>query len=390
MEFAWAESQIAYRQKLVDLKEREIPSDWWENYAAHGPANPKLMQFARSFNPKLAAEDLVVPHWPVEYGGRNADAWDHIIMSEEMWSDGEPRSSLYMGTNWAGPAIMRFGTEAQKRDHLLPLAQGKVLWCQGFSEPSAGTDLAALSTRAERTATGYRLNGSKIWTSYAANADICFLLAKMDDAGKSKGAVTVFLVPLWDETGKARPPGLEIRPILGIHHDDDFNEVFLTDLELPENARLGGEGMGWEIVQAVIHNERIGAARYEHARRALNNAVAHLKQRGKFKGAIRQAAARAFAACEAARWLTYLVIDGRVKGRGADNTTYIARYAMILCNHAVSNFISENMPDLLIDGVDGRSLQFWSSAISSGMAAGAAEVQLNMISGRHLGLPRGV
>jgi len=389
MEFGWSRSQDAYRQKLVDIKERELPDDWWDTYAAHGPAYPKLMEFARGFNRKLAAEDLVVPHWPKEYGGRDADAWEHIIMSEEMWSHGEPRSSLYMGTNWAGPAIMQFGTEEQKREHLLPLARGEVLWCQGFSEPSAGTDLAAMSTRATRVPGGYRLNGSKVWTSYSANADICFLLAKIDDAGKSKGAVTCFLMPLWDKTGKARPPGLEIRSILGFHHHDDFNEVFMTDLELPESARLGEEGKGWEIVQSIIHNERIGAARYEAARRALDHAVMRLKERGKFRGGIRAEAARALAACESARLLTYLVIDGREKQRGPDNSTYIARYAIIMADHAVANFISTHLPDLLTEPLDGKLRQFWAIAIISGVAAGAAEVQLNMISGRHLGLPRG-
>lgn len=382
MEFGWTEAQKAYRQQLVDVLERELPEDWWENYAFDGPCHPKLMEFARGFNLKLAAEGLVVPHWPERYGGRDAEPWEHIITSEEMWSNGEPRSSLYMGTNWAGPAIMVFGTEEQKREHLLTLARGEVLWCQGFSEPSAGTDLAAMSTRATRTETGYRLNGSKVWTSYAKHADICFMLAKIDDAGKSKGAVTCFLLPL-------DTPGVQVRSITGIHMEDDLNEVFLTDVDLPESARLGGEGKGWEIVTAIIHNERIGAARYEYARRALDRAVMHVKQRGQFHGAVKGEAARALAACESARMLTYLVIDGRVKDREPGADTFIARYAIVMADHAVANFITSHLPDLLVEPGDGMFRAFFGCAIVSGVAAGAAEVQLNMISGRYLGLPRG-
>lgn len=382
MEFGWTSSQDAYRKQLTDILERELPSDWWENIAFDGPCHPELMEFARGFNRKLATEGLVVPHWPERYGGRDAEPWEHIITSEEMWSAGEPRSSLYMGTNWAGPAIMRFGTEEQKREHLLPLSRGEVLWCQGFSEPSAGTDLAALSTRATRTETGYRLNGSKVWTSYAKNADICFLLAKVDAAGTSKGAVTCFLLPL-------NTPGVQVRSIVGVHTKDDFNEVFLTDVDLPERARLGQEGRGWEIVTAIIHNERVGAARYEYARRTLDRAVMHLKQRGQFHGAVKEEAGRALAACESARMLTYLVIDGRAKEREAGPDTFIARYAMIMSDHAVANFISSQLPDLLADPGDGMLRAFFGVAITSGVAAGAAEVQLNMISGRYLGLPRG-
>jgi alkylation response protein AidB-like acyl-CoA dehydrogenase len=227
------------------------------------------------------------------------------------------------------------------------------------------------------------LNGSKVWTSYAKHADICFMLAKIDDAGNSKGAVTCFLLPL--DTA-----GVEVRSIHGIHMEDDLNEVFLTDVDLPDSARLGGEGKGWEIVTAIIHNERVGAARYEYSRRALNRAVGYLKERGQFHGAVKGEAARALAACESARMLTYLVIDGRAKGRDAGADTFIARYAMVMADHSVINFISSQLPDLLTDPGDGMFRAFFGCAITSGVAAGAAEVQLNMISGRYLGLPRGV
>ena len=380
MEFAWNESEEAYRAELHAVL-ATLPTDWWEAYAPHGPSSPRLMEHARGFNARLAERDLIVRHWPKEYGGCDASAWQQIIISEEMWSIGEPRSSLYLGTNWAGPAIMKFGTEAQKQRWLNAIAAGELLWCQGFSEPEAGTDLGNMKTRAEPDGDGYVVNGSKIWTSYAARADIMFLLARV--GGKGKGGVSCFLVPM-------DTPGIEARPVPGVHSSHDFHEIFFTDARLPADALLGEEGNGWKIVQAIIHYERIGAGRYEKAARALAHIVDVLKARGDFDDpVVRADCAAALAAVEAARLQTYLVIDGRAKDSEPGAETYLARWAMIQADHAVADLTSTYLPDRLVDGADGHLRAQFNSAITAGIAAGAAEVQLNMISGRHLGLPRG-
>lgn len=386
MDLAWDGTDDAYRAELKAVIARNLPADWWENYAPHGPASPRIMENARQFNAALAAEDLVVRHWPREYGGQDAGAWKQIVISEEMWSLGEPRSSLYLGANWAGPAIMKFGTEQQKQKWLRAIAEAKYLWCQGFSEPEAGTDLGNMKTRADPfddpvLGPGYRINGSKVWTSYAARADVMFLLARV--GGKGKGGVSCFLVP-------TDTPGMEIRPIRGVHSDWDFHEVFFTDAFVPAEALLGEEGNGWAIVQTIIHYERIGAARYEKASRSLDHLVSVLMERGLWDDPLCRAdCAAAKALTEAARLLTYRVIDGRAKDRDPGAETYLARYAMIEADHAVANISSTWLPDLLNDGVDGHARSQFNSAITAGIAAGAAEVQLNMVSGRHLGLPRG-
>lgn len=380
MEFAWSDSEEAYRAELHEVL-ATLPDDWWDEYAPHGPSSPKLMDHARLFNARLAERDLIVRHWPKSYGGADASAWQQIIISEEMWSIGEPRSSLYLGTNWAGPAIMKFGTETQKQRYLQAIAAGELLWCQGFSEPEAGTDLGNMQTRAEPEGGDYVVNGSKIWTSYAARADIMFLLARV--GGKGKGGVSCFIVPM-------DTPGIEIRPIPGVHSQHDFHEIFFTDARLPADALLGEEGNGWTIVQTIIHYERIGAGRYEKASRGLAHIVDVLRGRGDFDDpVVRADCAAALAMVEAARLQTYLVIDGRAKDRDPGAETYLARWAMIQADHAVANLTSTYLPDLLVDGADGHLRAQFNSAITAGIAAGAAEVQLNMISGRHLGLPRG-
>src|SRR5262249_14656444 len=162
----------------------------------------------------------------------------HIILSEEMWGEGEPRSSLYLGSNWAGPVIMMYGTEEQKQLHLNNIAQGKVLWCQGFSEPEAGSDLASLRTHAERLPDGgYLINGRKIWTSYAHSADWIFVLARMDLPGRD--GVTVFLLP-------TSTPGLSFKTIRAVHSAYDIHESVFDNVRVPQSARMGAEGKGWE------------------------------------------------------------------------------------------------------------------------------------------------
>ncbi|NLR73448.1 acyl-CoA dehydrogenase [Novosphingobium sp. ERN07] len=381
MDFGWTTSDDAYRAELVSFLTQELPNNWWDSFAYDGPSGPELMNNAGSFNRKLAQKDLIVRHWPQAYGGQDAGAWKQIIVSEEMWSRGEPRSSLYLGANWAGPAIMKFGTEAQKHRFLRPIADGEVLWCQGFSEPEAGTDLANMKTRAEPDGDGYVINGSKVWTSYAARADTMFLLARVGATGK--GGVSCFILPV-------DAAGITVRPIPAIHSPHDFNEVFFTDVRVPADARLGEEGQGWDIVTTILHYERIGAARYEFSRRTLDHIVTHLKARGLFDDpAIRGECSKALAEVEAARLLTYVVIDGRAKNLPPSADTYVARYSMIQADHAVANLSSTYLPDLLTHDGDGMLRAHFTAAITAGIAAGAAEVQLNMISGRYLGLPHG-
>src|SRR5690606_16601540 len=148
-----------------------------EELSRHGPGSPAPTAFSLEFCPKLAAEGLLAPHWPEAWGGRGPPAWEHFILGAGLWAAGEPPGPQYMNVNFIGQTIIRFGTEAQKRRYLPEMAAGRAVWCQGFSEPSAGSDLASLSTRAELKGDRYLINGSKVWTSYAGLAQHCFLLA---------------------------------------------------------------------------------------------------------------------------------------------------------------------------------------------------------------------
>lgn len=380
MDFGWTAQDAAYRERVRAFLERELPGDW-RSIARHGPGSRQQTDFSRVFCPKLAAEGLLVPHWPREWGGGGGTVWEHFILGEEMWAAGEPRGPQYMNVNWIGPVLMQFGTEAQKARYLPPMAQGRAVWCQGFSEPGAGSDLASLRTRAVRDGDSYVINGQKIWTSYAALAETCFLLARVGTEGVGKTAIAIFLVPM-------DTPGIEVRAIPSLIGHGDIHEVFLTDVRVPSSARLGDEGQGWTIISAALAQERVGIPRYALAQQVLDEMVALLTERGAFGDPVtRLRAAEAALACEAARMLVYAVIDARARGLTAEAAT--ARLAVIAADHAVNDFGMDFLPDCYHGDRHPAFLAHHERAIVTGIAAGAAEIQLNLVAQRRLSLPKG-
>jgi alkylation response protein AidB-like acyl-CoA dehydrogenase len=186
-------------------------------------------------------------------------------------------------------------------------------------------------------------------------------------------------------------PGVTAKTIPALHSEHDFHETTFDNVHLPASSRLGEEGKGWDVVTAALHHERVGAAHYEMMQRALDRAVQILKERGQFNDPMVKArAASVWAATEAARVLTYKVVDQRVRKLPSSAMTSIVRVSMIRSNHDFANFVSTFLPDVPVHGptMDGRVMLAFKWALGSGMASGAAEVQLNLISGRHLHLPK--
>ncbi len=379
MDFAWSAQEAALRERLRALLRRELPSDW-EAVTRHGPASPEQTAFSLEFCPKLAAAGLLVPHWPREWGGRDAPPWEHFILGEELWAAGEPRGAQYMNVNYIGPTIMRFGTPAQKDRFLPDMAAGRAIWCQGFSEPSAGSDLAALRTQAEPRGDAYVINGSKVWTSYAGLARHCFLLARTGGPGKS--GIGIFLVPM-------DTPGIVVRAIPSLVGEGDIHEVFFTDVVVPASARLGADVQAWPIIRYALSLERVGIARYAFARRVLDRMVAELRSRGHFDDPLVKArAGQALAACEAARQLVYRVVDQRARGLPPSADANLARVAVVAAENAVADFGLDELGDAFAGATHPLFMQHHERAITAGIASGAAEIQLNLVASEALQLPR--
>lgn len=187
--------------------------------------------------------------WPVEHGGRAASLAQQVIFHEEYARAGGPGRLLHMSEQLVGPTILAFGSEEQKRRFLPGILSGETLWCQGYSEPDAGSDLAGVRTRAVREGEEYVLNGQKVWTSLAHVADWCFVLARTDPESDRHAGLSYLLVPM-DQ------PGVEVRPIRQITGTSEFNEVFFDDARTPVANRVGDEGDGWRVAMGTLGFER--------------------------------------------------------------------------------------------------------------------------------------
>jgi alkylation response protein AidB-like acyl-CoA dehydrogenase len=314
MDYEMGREVAELRSELRGLVSTNVPIDY---FGAFTP-DPTDLDIAQTFCRLLAERGLLCMAWPEEFGGRGASSWEQTAVREEMWAFHEPRGAQYMGVNWVGPTIMRHGTPEQQRRHLPPIAQGEVIWCQGFSEPDSGSDLASLSTSARPDGDEWVVSGQKIWTSYATMAQWCFLLARTSKEDRKQQGLTVFLVPM-------TAPGIEVRPIdcmMGAHH---LNEVFFDEVRVSDANVLGTVGDGWSIVQEVLAFERVGIARYARCERLLQWAPAALgDQWADLPAELRARWARMLVHCRRARLLAYRVVatQGTGQVRPGDAAAY--------------------------------------------------------------------
>lgn len=229
-----------------------LPTAWVE--AVDG-GDPEALAASRheldldTWWPMLAEAGYVTPRWPVEYGGLGASAEVASVITRVLNRYRAPRFTNPLGVSQAGMAILRFGTTEQKQRFLRPIARHEEVWCQLFSEPGAGSDLAGLSTRAVRDGEQWILDGQKVWTSLAHLASFGLLLARTDPSLPKHQGLTVFVVPMTS-------PGVTVRPLRHMAGEVEFNEVFLDEVRIDDQLRLGGLNEGWKIATAVLHAER--------------------------------------------------------------------------------------------------------------------------------------
>jgi alkylation response protein AidB-like acyl-CoA dehydrogenase len=245
MDLTFSQPEIAFRDEL---------RAWFAaNDPGSEPSGNEDLKYAwrRDFQRRLADGGWAAVHWPREYGGRGATLTESAIFFEELGRSGAPLPANVLGLLLAGPTIMTWGTPAQKDRYLAPILTAEEIWCQGFSEPDAGSDLASLKTRAVRDGDEWVVTGQKVWTSGAQYSKWCMLVARTDpDAPKHKG-LTYFLLDM-------EQPGVQIRPLRQITGEPEFNELFLDGARIPEENILGGEGNGWKVALTTLMNERAG------------------------------------------------------------------------------------------------------------------------------------
>ncbi|EHB45733.1 acyl-CoA dehydrogenase domain-containing protein [Mycolicibacterium rhodesiae JS60] len=379
VEYDLGEDAAQLRTRLRDLIAAHIPAGFLGAFSD----DPQDLATAQSFCKLLADEGLLALAWPKEHGGGGGSVWQQTVVREEMWAHHEPRGAQYMGINWVGPAIMRYGTIEQKDRHLPAISSGEVIWCQGFSEPEAGSDLASLRTRAVEDADGWVVNGQKIWTSYALMAEWCVLATLTDPAAPRGRKHTMFLVPM-DRAGiTARP----IKSMLGPHH---LNEVFFDNVRVHVDEVLGEVGGGWQVIRDALAFERVGIARYARCESLLERLRQQLgSDWEKLPETIQTRWVRATIDLRVARLLAYRAVS-LLDDPGAPAAASAARIATTLCDQKVA--------ELLFDAIGARSLDsgtdsvlggaiedHWRYAQAATVASGTIEVQRMLVARDILG-----
>ena len=245
MDLTLSATEQAFRDRLRAWLADNVPS-----FAGRKRAeNPEYMRFLRDWQRRLFDAGYSGLTWPEAFGGRGATPVEQALLIEEMARVKAPDIIGALGIGLIGPTIIAVGTEEQKRRYLEPILSGEEIWCQGFSEPDSGSDLASLATRAVRDGDHYVVNGQKIWTSYAHVSDYCFLLVRTDPGGSKHKGITCLLVDMKSE-------GVSVKPLRMITGDAAFNEIFFTDVRVPVGQVLGEVDGGWRVAITALMNER--------------------------------------------------------------------------------------------------------------------------------------
>jgi alkylation response protein AidB-like acyl-CoA dehydrogenase len=376
--------------------EQHVPAGW--EAAQAGATTEEYVAFQRWWLGELRAGGYAAPHWPAEWGGGFSLA-EQVVVHEELGRANAPRLDLFLvSLNHAPATLLAAGTDDQRRRHLPAILGGEV-WCQGFSEPNAGSDLASLATRAELDSDTYVVNGQKVWSTMAMHADWCLLLARTDPSRPKRKGISYFLMNM-------RSPGVEVRPIRNSVGEREFCEIFLTDVRIPASGLVGEENDGWRVAQSTLSTER-GTMVLEFAERlghGLDLLVGLASRQELVAGrkaiddpAVRESLAGLYTEATALRLLCRSTVDGLLQHGGVGPQSSIIKL-----------YYSELLQRLLAAGVELGGLDAHladtrplGSACESGhwlldfvaswmwtISAGTNEIQRTIVAERVLGLPR--
>ena len=391
MDFKFTPEDEQFRQDLRTFLATELP-ETWEGGGRYPEEDD--WDLTRVIRRKMADRGWLTMHWPEEYGGQGASPVKSAIFNEEIAYLRAPGRDIF-GVRMLGPTLMIHGSEDQKRTHLPPVARGEVQWCQGYSEPESGSDLASLSTRAIRDGDDLVINGGKIWTTLAHRADWIMLLTRTDpDAPKHRG-ISFVLVDM-------KSPGVTVRPIINMAGGHEFNQVLFDNVRVPRANVVGEEDRGWYVAVTLLDFERSGIDYSANARRLLDDVREYATETKRNGQAImdvpwvRSLMADRYIECEVARLIAYNV--AYMQGQGLVPTRE-ASMSKVFGSETVRRVTEAAMDVLGLYGTLGREEKWaplmgrvqehWMLSFSGTIAAGTSEVQRNIIASRGLGLPRG-
>ncbi|MFI7194142.1 acyl-CoA dehydrogenase [Nocardia sp. 852002-20019_SCH5090214] len=395
MDLSDSPDEARFRTRIRDWLTETLPSLPWPE--------PARLEDKRAFwsvwQRKLFDAGFAGLSWPAEFGGAGADAKIKAIFNEETDRAGAPERLNIIGEDFAGPTIVAFGNDEQKRRYLEPILTGDEIWCQLFSEPDSGSDLASLRTKATKVEGGWKIQGQKIWTSRAQIADNAILLARTGGGDRHRG-ITYFLLPM-------SSPGVTVRPLAHMLGEAEFNEVFLDDVFLPDEAVVGSVDDGWKVAMGTLAFERVGIATGRvNTTRAVEDLIAQVERNSDDEGnplsgksEIRHRIADLYGRALTHYLIGQRVITGAASGQPPGPVTSIGKLYFCPLVEDIADFgleltefggqfgLAED--DEVANADQQRWLRLAYQARGTAIAGGSTFIQRNIAAERVLGMPRG-
>ena len=391
MDFRFTPTQEAFRAEVSAFLDEHLPDDW---VGADSAIDEESFEFGREFLKKLAPKRWSAPAWPEEYGGAGLGLWEQVVFNEEMAYRRAPLVNA-AAVGYLGPTIMMYGSEEQKAQHLSGITSGDVIWCQGYSEPGSGSDLASLQTSAVRDGDDFVINGQKIWTSQAHYANWIFLLARSDAEAPKHRGISYFLIDM-------KTPGITVRPLINMAGQTGFNEVFFEDVRVPRSGLLGELNRGWYMATTTLDFERSSVAGSASNRRTLEELTDFAREattNGRLlfeQPVVRHKLADLWIELDIARFLAYRVVTLQDRGLVPNHEASIVKvvnteYTQRLARGGLHmlGLYGQLKPASPHARLRGRFERSYVASVGSTIAAGTSEIQRNIIATRGLGLPRG-
>ena len=393
MDLALSPEHEAFRRTVrawlkANLPKRE-PDDGIREYG-----DPRRVLRLKAWQRTLYEGGFVAMGWPAQYGGRGAGVMEQTIVNQELVLARAPQQIGMMGVQMVGPTLIQFGTDEQRQRYLPRILSADEIWCQGYSEPGAGSDLASLKTRAELTGDEFIVNGQKVWTSNAQYADRMFCLVRTDPAAPKHKGISYILIDM-------QSPGITVRPLIQMTGDAGFNEVFFEDVRVPRKNLVGELNQGWLVANSTLAHERNMLGSTTRTQQMFNG-VLHIAQTRQRYGrravddpVIRQKLADLQIRVESMKLHSYRQLTDAVKGRAPGIGASVNKLVSTELNHDMASLAIELLGSYgaLARGakyVTDRGIWPWEFMFTLGMiiGGGTSQIQKNIISERGLGMPR--
>ena len=389
MDFRFSPEEEYFRREVQDFLAKELPQDW-EGYYLGEANSDEEWAFSRSITKKLANRGWLVIGWPEVWGGQN-DPMKRLILMEEIFLHEVPGFDI-VGVTMFGPILIEHGSDAQKQQHLPGIAHGEVVWCQGFSEPEAGSDLASLRTTCTDKGDHWVINGQKLWTSNSNRADWIFLLARTNPNLQKHRGISMIMVDM-------KTPGITVRPLVTMGERTPFCEVFLDNVSVPKDNLVGEINKGWNIATDTLGFERSSIHRIGSALSCLNRLICYVREKGNGKRPsgreqlVWNKLAELSIEAEIGRLFAYRVASMQKKGLSAGYLTSTSRlFGAELQQHVarvgmeILELYGQLEPGSKRSVLGGRITLEYLVSIAATIAAGTSEMQRNIIATRGLGM----